>query len=102
MNNPELLQIVESKDELQTIKIDNERIMEMNQMLLDNMHNRGKDKRNVYETDSETMSYNHKGKKTKYYDSESSSEVNARSHWGTHKYTSQSSESDRKSRKKEV
>ena len=28
----------------------------MNQMLLDNMHNRGKDKRNVYETDYETTS----------------------------------------------
>ena len=45
MNNPELLQIVkELKDELQTVKIDNERIMDMNHMLLDNMHNRRKDK----------------------------------------------------------
>ena len=44
------------KEELQTIKIDNERIMEMNHMLLDNMHNRGKDKHNFYETDSETTS----------------------------------------------
>ena len=61
LNNPELLQIFkELKEELQTVKIDNERILEMNQMLLDNMHNRGKDKQNVYETYSETMSYKHK------------------------------------------
>ena len=67
LNNLELLQIVkELKQELQTVKIDNEKIMEMNQMLLDNMHNRGsKDKRNVYEIDSETTSYKHKGKKEK-------------------------------------
>ena len=45
----------------------------MNQMLLDNMHNRGKDKRNAYKTDSETVSYKHKGKKVKYSDSEYSS-----------------------------
>ena len=44
------------------------------------MHNRGKDKRNVYETDSETISYKHKGKKAKYSHSESSVDVNARSH----------------------
>ena len=45
LNNTELLQTAkELKEELQTVKIDNERIMEMNQMLLDNMHNRGKDK----------------------------------------------------------
>ena len=63
LNNPELIQTVKDlKEELQTIKLDNERILEMNQMLLDNMHNREKDKRNVYETDSETTSYKHKGK----------------------------------------
>ena len=45
LNNPELLKIgKELKEELLTVKIDNERILEMNQMLLDNMHNRGKDK----------------------------------------------------------
>ena len=68
LNNPpsELLQIVEElKDELQIVKIDNERILEMNQTLLDKMHNIGKDKRNVYETDSETTSYKHKGNKAK-------------------------------------
>ena len=41
----------------------------MNQMLLNKMHNRGKDKRNVYETDSETTSYKHNGKTEKYSDS---------------------------------
>ena len=69
-NNPELLQTIkELKDEMQTVKIDNERILEMNQMLLDKMHNGGKDKINVYKTDSETTSYKHKGKKEKYSDS---------------------------------
>ena len=47
-------------------------------MLLDKIHKRGKDKRNAYEIDSETVSYKHKGKKVKYFDSESSSEINAR------------------------
>ena len=45
LNNSELIQTVkELKEELQTVKIDNERIMKINQMLLDNMNNRGKDK----------------------------------------------------------
>ena len=103
LNNPpsELLQTVKDlKDELKTVKIDNERILESNQILLDKIHNRGKDKRNVYETDSETMSYKHKGKKVKYSNSESSLEVNARSHRGRYKYTSESSESDRKPRRR--
>ena len=101
LNNPQLLQTVkELKEELQTVKIYNERILEMIQMLLDNMHNRGKDKRNVYETDSETTSYKHKGKKEKYYDSESSLEVNARSLRGMYKYKSDSSESDCKPRRR--
>ena len=72
LNNPpsELLQPVkELKYEQQTVKIDNERILELNQMLLDKIHNRGKDKRNVYETDSETTSYKHNGKTEKYSDS---------------------------------
>ena len=47
-------------------------------MLLDKINNKAKDKRNVYETDSETMSYKHKGKKEKYYDNESYSQVNAK------------------------
>ena len=65
-------------------------------MLLNKLHNRGKDKRNVYETNFESMYYKYKGEKAKYYDSESSSKVNARSHRGRYKYTSDSSESDRK------
>ena len=73
--------------------------MEMNKMLLYNMHNRGKNKQNVYETDSETTSYKHKGNKEKYSDSESSSQVNAWSHKGRYKYTSDSSESDCKPRR---
>ena len=49
LNNPELIQTVkELKEELQITKLDNERILEMNQMLLDNMNNKGKDKRNVF------------------------------------------------------
>ena len=57
LNNPNLLQTFKGlKDELQTIKMDNEIILEMNQMLLDKMHNKGKDKINVYEIDSETTS----------------------------------------------
>ena len=55
LNNPpsELLQIVkELKDELETIKMDNERILELNQMLLDKINNREKYKRDAYETDS--------------------------------------------------
>ena len=81
------------------MKVDNERILEVNQILLDKIHNRRKDKWNVYETDSETVSCKHKGKKLKYSDSESSSKVNARSHRGRYKYTSESSESDRRPRK---
>ena len=57
----------------------------MNQRLLDKMHNWRKDKRNVYETDSETSYYKHKGKKEKYFDSEYSSKVNERSHRGRYK-----------------
>ena len=81
------------------MKIDNGRILELNQILLDKIHNGGKYKRNVYETDSEIVSYKHKGKKVKYFDSESSSKFNARSHRGRYKYASESSESDHKPRK---
>ena len=52
----------------------------MNQRLLDKMHNWRKDKRIVYESNLKTSSNKHKGKKEKYFDSGSSSEVNARSH----------------------
>ena len=90
----------ELKDELQTMKIDNERILEINQILLYKIHNKGKDKRNVYETDSETVSYKHKGKKLIFFDTESSSGVNIRLHKGRYKYTSEISESNHKPRKR--
>ena len=45
LNNLKLLQTIKDlKEELQTVKINNERIMEMNQMILNNMHKKGKDK----------------------------------------------------------
>ena len=59
-NQPlELLQTMKDlKSEIQTVKEDNERILrareELNQILLDQIHNGGKDKIKEYETDSET------------------------------------------------
>ena len=89
-NQPsKLLQTVkELKDELKTVKVDNEIILELNQIFLDKIHNRGEYKINAYETDSRTVSYKHKGKKLKFSDSESSSGVNIRSHRGRYKYIS--------------
>ena len=64
LNNipPELIQIVKDlKDELQNVKEDNERILrareELNQILLDKLHNEGKDKRKEHEYESGTISY---------------------------------------------
>ena len=86
LNNLELLQIVRDlKDKLQTVKHDNERILELNEIQLDKIHNREKDKRNDIENDFETTSYKHKGKKAKYPDSESSSEVKTRSRRNRHR-----------------
>ena len=109
-NQPsELVKIVKYlKVELQTITEDNERVLraleELNQILLDKIHNGGKDKRKEHETKSGIVSYKHNGKKLKFSDSESksSSGVKVRSHKGKYKYTSESSESDRSPRKKEV
>ena len=86
----------ELKDELQTVKLDNEIILELNHILLDKIHNRGEYKINAYETDSGTISYKHKGKKLNFFDSESnySSGVKVRSYKQKYKYTSESSESD--------
>ena len=64
------------------MKIDNEIILELNQILLDKIHNRGKDKRNVYVTDFETISYKPKIKKVKFYDSEYFLGVSIRLHRG--------------------
>ena len=69
-------------------------------MLIGKMHNRWKDKINVYEIGSETMSYKHKGKKDKYYDSESSLKDNASSHRGRYKYISDIRESDNKPKRR--
>ena len=103
-NQPsKLLQIVkELKDELHIVKVDYERILELNQILLDKIHNRGKDKRNVYDTDYGTILYKHKGNKLKFSNSESksSSGVKVRLHRGKYKCTSESSESDRSPRKR--
>ena len=82
------------------MKVDNERILELNKILLDKIHNRGKDKRYEYETDSRRISYKRKGKKLKFSNSESSLGVNVRSHRGRYKDPSKISESDRSPRKK--
>ena len=82
------------------MKIDNEIFLKLNQILLDKIHNRSKEKINGYETNFETVSYKHKGRKLKFFDSESSSGVNISSHRGRYKYTSESSESDHKPRKR--
>ena len=96
LKSPKLIQTIkELKGELQTIKIDSERIMQMDQMLLYKMHNKGK-----YETDSQTMSYKHKGKKSKYSNSESSSEVNSSSDRGRYTYISDSSGGGSKPRRR--
>ena len=64
------------KVELQTIKEDNEIILraweELNQILLDKIHNGAKYKRKEYETNSRRVSYKLKGKQLKISDSESS------------------------------
>ena len=101
LNNPEILQTIRDlKNELQTVKHDNQRILELNEYLLDKMNKQEKDKRSVIETDSDTTSYEHKGKKGKYPDSESSSEIKTRLHRERHRYISDRSESDRNPRRK--
>ena len=90
----------ELKDKLQTVKVDNERILELNQILLDKIHNKEKYKRNTYEIDFEKVSYKHEDNKLNLSDSESSSGVNVRSHRGGYNNTSESSESDCRPRKR--
>ena len=75
LNNSEILQKVRDlKDGIQTVKQDSQRISELNEYLLDKMNKQEKDKRGVIETYSD-ISYQHKGKRGKYLDSESSSEI---------------------------
>ena len=79
LNNRKLLQILrEFKDELQTLKQDNQIFLELNEYLLDKMNNQGKDRRGAIETDFETTSYKHNGNRLKYPNIESSSEVKPR------------------------
>ena len=74
-----LLTVKDLKDEVQTVKEDNERILraqeELNQILLDKIHNKGKDKIKEHETQSRIVSYKSKGKKLKFYDNESNSSL---------------------------
>ena len=106
-NQPsKLIQTIKDlKDELQNIKEDNERILraheELNQILLDKLHNEGKDKRKEYEYESRTISYKRKGKKLKFFDNESNSSlgINVRSHKEKHKYSSESSDIDNSPKK---
>ena len=88
------------KAESHTVKEDNERILraqeELNQILLDKIHNGGKDKRKEHEIESGTVSYKCKGKKLKFYDNESKSfsRIKLRSHKEKYKYSSECSDTD--------
>ena len=102
-NYSELLQTVKDlKTEMETVKKVNERILraqeELNQILLEKFYNEEKDK----QIESDTMSYQHKSKMSKYskIESSSSSEINGSSHRKKHQYSSDSSESNYRSRKK--
>ena len=78
LNNPELIQTAwELKDELQTIRQDNQRILELNEYLLDKMNKQEKDRRSVIRTECDT-SYKPKGKRRKYPNSESSLDIRQR------------------------
>ena len=81
------------------VKWDNQRIVELNEYILEKMNKHEKDKTGVIEIDSDT-SYKQKGKRGKYPDSESSSKIKPSSHKERQKYISDSSESDQKLRKK--
>ena len=91
---------------MQNVKEDNERILraheELNQILLDKLHNEGKDKRKEHEYESGTLSYKCKCKKLKFSDKESNSfsGINVRSHKEKHKYSSESSDSSNSPKKR--
>ena len=107
-NQPsELLRTVNDlRAELQIVKEDNERILraheELNQILLDKIHNEGKDKRKEHEYESKTIFYKSKGKKLKLSNNESnsSSGIKDRSHREKHKYSNESSDSDNSTKSK--
>ena len=78
-NQPyELLQTVKClRSKLQTVKEDNERILkaqdELNHILLDKIHNGGKDETREHETEFGIVSYKRKGNKLKFSNCESKS-----------------------------
>ena len=103
----ELLQTIKDlKVELQNVKEDNERILraheELNQILLDKLHNEGKDKRKELEYEYGTLSYKRKGKMLRFYDNESNSSlgINVRPHKEKHKYSNESSDSNNNPKKR--
>ena len=101
LNNLELIQtVIELRDELQTVKQDNHRILELNEYLLDKMNKQEKYKWSVIETDSKNNSYKHKGERENFYDSETSSEIKLRSRRERQRYISDSSEGDQKHKRK--
>ena len=71
---------------METVKKENERILrsqeELNQILLENFYNEEKDK----QMESDTISYQHKSKRSKHskIESNSSSEINGSSHRKKH------------------
>ena len=102
-NSSELLQTVkELKTNMESVKKENERILraqeELNQILMERFHTEEKDKR----TESEDMGYQHKDKKTKRVknESSSSSEVYGDLHKQKFHYTSDSSEDNYHTRKR--
>ena len=87
---------------MDTVEKENEIILraqeELNQILLEKFYNEEKDK----QIESDTMSCQHKSKKSKYSKIESSSsyKINGHSHRKKHQYSSDSSESNYRSREK--
>ena len=87
---------------MDTVEKENEIILraqeELNQILLEKFYNEEKDK----QIESDTMSCQHKSKKSKYskIESRSSSEINSNSHRKKHQYSSDSSKSNYRFRKK--
>ena len=74
LNNPELLQIVrELRVELQTVKQDNQKNLELNGYLLDKINNQEKGRRSAIETNSKTKIYKHKEKRAQYSNRKTSS-----------------------------
>ena len=102
-NSSKLLQTVKDlKTKMETIMKENQIILraqeELNQILLEKINNKEKNKQIEYDN----MSYQHKSKRSKYskIESSSSSEFKGNSHIKKHQYSSDSSEINYRSRKK--